>query len=1379
VFTATGFELAFVDSGDGSGSVTSTFGGLVNNYHAFLEGHAFPPKIQYDWRAAFAVINGDPNAVHYAASGGQAVTVEEIAGPQGCCNPETYTEIGLVYNFSGRVTSPSDENQTKGCDANTQCSDCKKNEPMARYSMHLLLASLHIEDTPISYNSPRGPSTDLKVVYNQREANQPNTFNYSNLGPKWTFGWLSYVTDDGPGAPSVNPRVYVRAGGTEVFGGFVSATQSYAPDKQTLAVLVRTSNSTYEKRFPDGSKEVFSQTDGATSYPRRLFLTSVVDATNNATILTYDSSLRITAITDSLGQSIDLTYGFTGDQWKITKVTDPFGRFATFEYTAGKLTKITDPIGIESQFEYEPGSDFIKTMTTPYGATTFTTGDAGNSARWLEATDPLGGKERVEYADSAPIPSSESPAPAGVYNSNLQYQNTFYWDKKAMAEAPRDYSKAQIIHWLARPDGKVSGIKHSEKKALESRVWYTYEDQTDPAKVGKNALPIKVARLLEGGAPQISQYSYNALGNVIKETDPVDRVKIYAYDTNNIDVLEIYQRNLTTGASSDPEDHLPADKIAVYTYDPNHPNHQRLTETDPAGQSTTYTYNSYGQVLTRTNAKTETTTYTYDRDQNSDSITDGYLVSIADPPFNGVSAVTSFTYDEANRVRTTTNEADQFTTTIYYDDIDRKTYVSYHDSTWEQFMYADLETGAPRLDVTGSFDRTGRFTSRHYNANRQMDSITDPLFRTTHYGWCVCGSLESITDHNGNTTTFHRDIQRRVYQKVFADGKTIDYLFEKTSRLKSATDALGRRTNYTYTADDNLESVSYTNSSGGQLSPPTAPVGYTYDNHNRVKTMIAGNDLTTYEYNLIPLSPDPNGGKLHTIDGPLDDDTISFIYDELGRTISQGIQGGGDSTAEYDSLGRVSRTENTLGRFDHLYDGVTPRLLKTTAWATRQITNYTYHEDWERRVRTIENLDTNGKNLSKFDYTYWTGWDVLDSWSRQLGTTSSERWFEYDDAQQLRVARNTSNPNSATQVNGYVYDGAGNRTSDSNFNPQGPPGNGTFHVYTPNNLNEIDTIAVQNGNLSWEVLLVYDLAGNLIDDGEGKTFEWDAANRLTAINYGSQRSEFTYDGLSRRVKIVEKAGSTVTSTKQFVWVGSTIAQERDSSNTVTRQYFREGEYGEKAYYYTRDHLGSIREMTNVKGQMVAQYDYDPYGQRTKLFGTADVDFGYTGHYHHAPSGLNLTLYRAYNPALGRWLSRDPYGTPDVMTSLIGMMTQSSATVSASILAIEAFPENLRTGPNLYSYVGNEPIRTTDKNGLVSDDSNLLRVGPFYGPRNVRWCDLRRNQAIECHKPRHPFLLAGCVAKAESFLVIAAAIESDSLFDAACMYLSNCLNNYYD
>jgi hypothetical protein len=110
--------------------------------------------------------------------------------------------------------------------------------------------------------------------------------------------------------------------------------------------------------------------------------------------------------------------------------------------------------------------------------------------------------------------------------------------------------------------------------------------------------------------------------------------------------------------------------------------------------------------------------------------------------------------------------------------------------------------------------------------------------------------------------------------------------------------------------------------------------------------------------------------------------------------------------------------------------------------------------------------------------------------------------------------------------------------------------------------------------------LTYDLNGNMLGDGT-RNYQWDAANRLVAIWYGtvgsSARTTMNYDGLSRRVGIVEKdATGTVTSTKQFVWDGMSIAEERNAGNTVTKRFYGQGEkIGAASYYYAKDHLGSI------------------------------------------------------------------------------------------------------------------------------------------------------------------------------------------------------------
>jgi len=1125
--------------------------------------------------------------------------------------------------------------------------------PMAQYSVHSRLVSLNLQDRPLRYTPPIGPPVDFVVTYNQKESLQPAVFDYSNLGPKWTLNWLAYVTDD-PASQRLEIPVFVPGGGTESYP-FDSYLQVYLPHPQSHSVLVKTGTDSYERRLPDGSKQVFGVSDGAPVYPRRIFMTQLVDAAGNTVTIGYDSSFRITTLTDALGLVTTLAYELPDDPLKITKVTDPFGRFASFQYSSGQLSMITDEIGIQSQFSYTSGTDSIASLTTPYGTTQFSSGANGTN-RWIETTDPLGGKERVEYRDYAPdIASSDPVAPnvTGISNSGLDVANTFYWDKKAMAVAPGDYTKAKITHWLYNADGSLSPIPSNEKAALENRVWYTYAGQPDATHVGPSANPSQVARVLGDGSTQLSQFEYNAIGRTTKATDPVGRVITSIYDTNNVDLLEVRQ---TTGTNNE--------LLRKFTYNSQH---EPLTDTDTAGQVTIFDYNTFGQMLTRQNAKSEITTFAY-----GGTVPDRYLASITSPSFNGSSAVTSFAYDSFNRVRMVT-DSDGYAVTTDYDNLDRTTKVTYPDATYEQFQYTDNVTGTMTLDLTGSRDRRGLWTYLHYNGNRQMDSITDPASRTTQYGWCMCGALETITDPKSQITTFNRDIQSRVYQKVFNDGTAINYLYEgqtapntagATSRMKSSTDAKNQRTNYTYFGDDNVAQISYTDTNGQPLNPATPSVSYTYDlNYNRPLTMIDGSGTTIYGYNPVTAPPALGAGRLASIDGALPTDTITFTYDQLGRVTNRSINGAANSeTWTFDSLGRVSTDANKLGAFNYSYINVTNRL-STLTYPGGTTVNYTYFPNaQDKRLQQIKNQTSASVLLSQFDYTYDTEGEIKTLTKNYPGLATPQRYdLGYDYADQLLTAplKKTTN-NALVRQYIYGYDLASNRTSEQVGN--------TTTTSTPNSVNEITS---QSGGTNRT--LSYEANGSLVSDGGARTFEWDGTNRLVAVNYTgtTQRSEFSYDGLNRCTKIVEKTGTTVNSTRKFVWCGSEKCEFRNANNAVQLQLYPQGQYqSNTAYFYLRDHLGSIREMVNGSGTVVARYDYDPYGRSTTVIGTNKPDFNFTGLYQHAKSGLDMAVYRAYDPNLGRWLSRDPIAEDG--------------------------------GLNLYGYVGNDPTNHADALGLLVD-----------------------------------------------------------------------------
>jgi RHS repeat-associated protein len=283
------------------------------------------------------------------------------------------------------------------------------------------------------------------------------------------------------------------------------------------------------------------------------------------------------------------------------------------------------------------------------------------------------------------------------------------------------------------------------------------------------------------------------------------------------------------------------------------------------------------------------------------------------------------------------------------------------------------------------------------------------------------------------------------------------------------------------------------------------------------------------------------------------------------------------------------------------------------------------------------------------------------------------------------------NGNGATiESLSYDYNGAGNRTKDASSTIRKDA--------TPNSLNQITGVkefASSNNTLLGEKKLSYDKNGNLTEvaplsgGGALTKYSWDALNRLTTIRYAPTRTtSITYDGLNRWTKITE-TDSGYSTTKEFVWCELSLCEERSSRGV--KRFFPQGfiDYDGKAYIYGRDHLGSIREVFDTGGNVVARYQYDIYGKRTTLFQNgAGADFGFTGHYLHELSGLHFAPYRAYNAELGRWISRDPIGEAG--------------------------------GLNLYGYVDGNPVNSIDLLGLLTREqeqqiiNNAIAEGVILG-----------------------------------------------------------------
>jgi RHS repeat-associated protein len=491
----------------------------------------------------------------------------------------------------------------------------------------------------------------------------------------------------------------------------------------------------------------------------------------------------------------------------------------------------------------------------------------------------------------------------------------------------------------------------------------------------------------------------------------------------------------------------------------------------------------------------------------------------------------------------------------------------------------------------------------------------------------------------GRQTVWRYDVEGRVTGKRYADGSETMLVHDSTRRLKARYDEQGQVTVFEYYPDDRLKRASYPNA-----SVPTASVSYIYDpDYPRVLAMMDGIGTTVYSY--YPITPVPvlGASRLASIVGPLINSTVIYQYDAVGRVVSRAVNGVALATT-YDVEGRESMVTNVLGAFQYAYVGATARYA-SEAYPNGQTNLYSYYGNaGDRRLAQVVHLKPDGSLLSGFGYAYNAVGQIY-FWTNILDTSPQTFWtLGYDAGDQLTrgvLALGAMVQESHT----YGYDLVGNRLSEDLL--------GATNHYTYDALNEL-----------------------VVGPGDtNATYEWDGEHRLTAINRGTQRLECSYDGLGRRVGIRTLVNGVEVTNRFFLWCGSEICEEHTAAGAISKRFFEQGVKLEAGpaigpLYYTRDHLNSVRELTDSGGTLRARYAYDPFGRRTRVAGDIDTDFGFAGMFWSIEAGINLTWYRAYDPELGRWLSRDPLENGE-----------------------------LDEGINLYAYVRNNPVNVTDSLGL--------------------------------------------------------------------------------
>ncbi|RMP08661.1 hypothetical protein ALP98_200043 [Pseudomonas viridiflava] len=192
----------------------------------------------------------------------------------------------------------------------------------------------------------------------------------------------------------------------------------------------------------------------------------------------------------------------------------------------------------------------------------------------------------------------------------------------------------------------------------------------------------------------------------------------------------------------------------------------------------------------------------------------------------------------------------------------------------------------------------------------------------------------------------------------------------------------------------------------------------------------------------------------------------------------------------------------------------------------------------------------------------------------------------------------------------------------------------------------------------------YDAWGNLVEKIVGivrwQTFTYDSENRLVktetmANSQVESTSSYQYDSLGRRVaKQWEIKGQS--DEKRFLWQGLRMLREEGPEHSslylyepgsyapLARVDQREGETGNRVYYFHTDQIGTPLEMTDAEGQIVWQAKYRPWGAIEKLVvNEVEQNLRFQGQYFDVETGLHYNTFRYYDPEIGRFITQEPIG----------------------------------------------------------------------------------------------------------------------------------------
>ncbi len=349
------------------------------------------------------------------------------------------------------------------------------------------------------------------------------------------------------------------------------------------------------------------------------------------------------------------------------------------------------------------------------------------------------------------------------------------------------------------------------------------------------------------------------------------------------------------------------------------------------------------------------------------------------------------------------------------------------------------------------------------------------------------------------------------------------------------------------------------------------------------------------------------------------------------------------------------------------------------------------------------------------DYTYDAIYRLIDATGRahlgQVGGAPSP--YDYNDLTRVNVQHPGDGNAMSAYLERYVYDAIGNLL-ELRHRGSDPAYPGWTRTYTYNETSQLEP-GKKNNRLTSTTINTniqnystagdgYDNHGNMLHMPHLQVMQWDFEDQLQmtqrqavndadvySIQHHGERTWYVYDATGQRVrKVTELATGQVKDER--IYLGGFEIYRKSGANPIMRETLHimdekqrialvetrtqgneSGVPQQIMRYQFSNHLGSASLELDNRAQILSYEEYTPYGSTTYQAVRSQTEtpkrYRYTGKERDNESGFYHHQFRYYAPWLCRWISCDPIGIDDHI--------------------------------NLYVYVHNNPVNTTDPLGLRS------------------------------------------------------------------------------